>query len=140
MLVRHVAACAGLLALAGACAAADAPFVAEAGVPFTLHVGQSARLGASLRVTLTALQPQGECPGQRPECVAVAPPQAQLDFSEGAAASAHSVLPLLGKRSAEQHAGHWRVRVVDVAPFPFTLADAASGQASITLLVSAAVP
>ena len=136
--MRHVAACAGLLALAGACAAADAPLVAEAGVPFTLHLGQSAQLGANLRVTLTALQPQGECPGHRPECVAVAPPQARLDFSDSAAAAVNILLPLPGKRSAEQLAGHWRVRVVDVAPFPFTAGDATSGQASVTLLVSAA--
>ena len=107
------------------------------GSPFTLHVGESAQLGESFRVTLTALEPMGECPDHRPECVAVSPPQAELDVADGSAPTVHVVLLLMGKQSAPQHAGRWRVQAVDVTPAPFTRANVAVQRAAVTLVVSA---
>jgi hypothetical protein len=137
---RHGAASAAALlaafALSGASVAAQAPLAATLGTPFTLHVGQSALL-ASLHVTLAALEPQGECPDHRAECVAVSPPQAELDIADGTAAPVHLVLMLPGNQSAPSHAGRWRVQAVDVTPFPFTRADIAAHRAAVTLLISA---
>src|SRR5882672_10120674 len=68
------------MALSTACAVtAQAAATAEFGVPFALHVGQSATLAGRVRITLTALMPQGKCPDEHTECVAVSPPQAEID-------------------------------------------------------------
>lgn len=109
----------------------------ESGGRALLHEGESATLGAHLRVTLTALVPAGSCPGGRAECVEVAPPQAQIDV---AVDGVHTqlVLRLFGARSNAERAGAWIVRVVDVQPVAFSRSDVALGRAALTLQAVAA--
>ena len=126
------------MALSMACAItaqAQAAAKAELGVPFALHVGQSAALAGVVRITLTALTPQGKCPGGHTECVAVSPPQAEIDVVANGAKSEHLILLLPGSKSREQPVGKWNVSAIDVAPFPFSGEDVTSGRASATLLV-----
>ena len=106
----------------------------EPGVPFVLHVGQSAALTGGIRITLTALTPQGACPGAHTECVAVSPPQAEVDVAENGAKPVHLVMLLPGAKSRAQAVGKWNVRIVDVTPFPLTEQDLT--RASATLLVT----
>ncbi len=108
----------------------------EPGVPLVLHVGQSAALTGGVRITLTALTPQGKCPGGHTECVAVSPPQAEVDVEANGAKSEHAVMLLPAAKSRAQAVGKWSVRIVDVVPFPFTEEDVSSGRASATLLVT----
>lgn len=115
---------------------AGSAYGAVPGVPFTLHVGQSATLGSAVRITLTALMPVGKCPGGHSECVEVSPPQAEADVAAPPAPTQHLVLPLLGRTSPQQVAGTWTVRVVDLAPFPFNDADIAAGRVAVTFLLT----
>lgn len=133
---RGTATCAAAALLFGALAGSAR--CAEPGMPFPLHPGQSASLGPDVRVTLTAVQPAGSCPGGHLECVEVAPPQAHVEFAAPPAASKQLVLPLLGRTSPPQAVGAWSLRVVDVAPFPFTHDDAAAARVTVTLLLTAA--
>jgi len=134
-LTAHFAALAWLTACAIS-AKAQVATTGDLGVPFALHVGQSAALAAGVRITLTALTPQGKCPGGHTECVEVSPPQAEVDVQASGAKPEHVVLLLPGTKSLVQAVGNWSVRIVDVAPFPFTAEDASRGRASATLLVT----
>lgn len=107
----------------------------DVGVPFALHVGQSAALTGGVRTTLTALTPQGKCPGGHTECVAVSPPQAEIDVVANGTKPVHVILLLPGSKSREQPVGRWTVSIVDVAPFPLSEEDVTRGRASATLLV-----
>ena len=124
------------LSMAGAIAA-QTQVSAQFGTPFALHVGQSAVFAGGGRITLTALTPQGTCPLAHTECVAVSPPQAEVDVEERGAKPEQLILLLPGSKSREQAAGKWTVRIVDVAPLPFNAEDVSRGRASATLLVTA---
>jgi hypothetical protein len=111
---------------------------AELGVPFVLHAGQCAAFAAGVRITLIALTPVGKCPGGQTECIAVSPPQAEVELEANATRIEHLTFLLMGPNSPEQQAGNWKVRIVEVAPYPFTQQDVSLGRASATLLVTAA--
>ena len=136
--VQAVAVRLAMMALSIACAItarAQAATTAELGVPFALHVGQSAALAGGVRITLTALTPQGKCPDAHTECVAVSPPQAEIDVVANGTKREHVLLLLPGSKSREQAVGRWSVSIVGVAPFAFSEEDVTRGRASATLLV-----